>query len=229
MAFGRVNPQHLLKDQGISGLENVYYNYLEPDLISEAIKRGEGYLGLGGTLLVTTGNFTGRSPKDKYVVDTADVSDHIWWDNNKKMSSVAFDKLYNDVLAHMKGRDQFVQDLYAGADAELSINIRLVTELAWHNLFIRHLLRRPTREALDSFVSDYVVINCPSFHADPQLYDCRSSTVIAMNFERKLILICGTEYAGENKKSVFKRNCNAAIKKSDHLWKVKSAKPSKNN
>ena len=203
MAFGRVNPQHLLKDQGISGLENVYYNYLEPDLISEAIKRGEGYLGLGGTLLVTTGNFTGRSPKDKYVVDTADVSDHIWWDNNKKMSSVAFDKLYNDVLAHMKGRDQFVQDLYAGADAELSINIRLVTELAWHNLFIRHLLRRPTREALDTFVSDYVVINCPSFHADPQLYDCRSSTVIAMNFERKLILICGTEYAGENKKSVF--------------------------
>ena len=101
MAFGRVNPQHLLKDQGISGLENVYYNYLEPDLISEAIKRGEGYLGRGGTLLVTTGNFTGRSPKDKYVVDTADVRDHIWWDNNQKMSSVSFDKLYNDVLAHM--------------------------------------------------------------------------------------------------------------------------------
>ncbi len=203
MTFGRVNPHHLLENQGICGLGNVYYNYMEPDLVSAALERREGRLGIGGALLVTTGKFTGRSPKDKYVVDTPDVRDYIWWDNNAKMSATDFDKLYKDMLAHMKGRDQFVQDLYAGADPELSVNIRLVTELAWHNLFIRHLLRRPAREALDNFVSDYLVINCPSFCADPSRYHCRSSTIIVINFERKLILICGTEYAGENKKSVF--------------------------
>ncbi|MEK9643690.1 MAG: phosphoenolpyruvate carboxykinase, partial [Paracoccaceae bacterium] len=160
-------------------------------------------LGIGGALLVTTGKFTGRSPKDKHVVDTPDVRDSIWWDNNARMSSEGFDALYRDMLSHMKGRDMFVQDLYAGADPELSLNIRLVTELAWHNLFIRHLLRRPERAELDGYVSDYTVINCPSFKADPEKHNCRSTTVIAMNFERKLILIGGTEYAGENKKSVF--------------------------
>ena len=203
MAFGRVNPNHRLEDQGIMGLGNVYYNYMEPDLIRSSLDRQEGHLGIGGALLVTTGKFTGRSPKDKHIVDTPDVRGHIWWDNNARMSSEGFDALYNDMLAHVKGRDLFVQDLYAGADPELSSNIRIVTELAWHNLFIRHLLRRPKRAALDKFVSDYTVINCPSFKADPERHKCRSSTVIAMNFERKLILIGGTEYAGENKKSVF--------------------------
>ena len=203
MAFGRVNPNHRLEDQGITGLGNVYYNYMEPDLVRASLDRHEGRLGIGGALLVTTGKFTGRSPKDKHIVDTPDVRDSIWWDNNARMSSEGFDALYNDMLSHMKGRDMFVQDLYAGADPELSLNIRLVTELAWHNLFIRHLLRRPERAELDGYVSDYTVINCPSFKADPEKHNCRSTTVIAMNFERKLILIGGTEYAGENKKSVF--------------------------
>ena len=163
MAFGRVNPNHRLEDQGITGLGNVYYNYMEPDLVRASLDRHEGRLGIGGALLVTTGKFTGRSPKDKHVVDTPDVRDSIWWDNNARMSSEGFDALYRDMLSHMKGRDMFVQDLYAGADPEFSLNIRLVTELAWHNLFIRHLLRRPERAELDGYVSDYTVINCPSF------------------------------------------------------------------
>ena len=203
MTFGRVNPQFQLEDQGIVGLGNVYYNLIEPALVEQALKNNEGTLGLGGAFLVSTGKFTGRSPKDKHVVKTPDVAEHIWWENNAEMSPDGFDALYEDMLAHMKGRDYYVQDLTGGADPAHAINVRMVTELAWHNLFIRHLLRRPERAALDSFISDFTVINCPSFQATPEKHNCRSETVIAMNFERKIILIGGTEYAGENKKSVF--------------------------
>ncbi|WIY26463.1 phosphoenolpyruvate carboxykinase [Parasedimentitalea psychrophila] len=203
MTLGRVNPQFRLEDQGIEGLGHVYYNYMEPALIEAALKRDEGTLGNGGALLVSTGKFTGRSPKDKHVVKTANVVDTIWWENNTEMSPEGFEALYTDMLEHMKGKEYFVQDLIGGADPAQSINVRMVTELAWHNLFIRHMLRRPDREDLDDFLADYTVINCPSFQADPKRHNCRSETVIAMNFERKLILIGGTEYAGENKKSVF--------------------------
>ncbi|MFD0911118.1 phosphoenolpyruvate carboxykinase [Ruegeria arenilitoris] len=203
MTFGRVNPQFRLEDQGIEGLGNVYYNLMEPALIQKALKRNEGTLGNGGAFLVSTGKFTGRSPKDKHVVRTESVAESIWWENNAEMSPDGFDALYADMLAHMKGKDYFVQDLVGGADHAYAINVRMVTELAWHNLFIRHLLRRPDREDLDEFIADYTIINCPSFQADPKKHDCRSETVIALNFDRKLILIGGTEYAGENKKSVF--------------------------
>ncbi|MEM8731424.1 MAG: phosphoenolpyruvate carboxykinase [Pseudomonadota bacterium] len=203
MTMGRVNPQFRLEDQGIEELGAVYYNLIESDLVEIALKRGEGTLGRGGTLLVTTGTFTGRSPKDKHIVKTPDVAEHIWWDNNAEMSPAGFDALHADMLEHMKGRDYFVQDLTAGADPAQAIDVRMITELGWHSLFIRHMLRRPDREDLDSFVADFTVINSPSFKADPARHGCRSETVIAMNFEKKLILIGGTEYAGENKKSVF--------------------------
>ncbi|MBR9651047.1 phosphoenolpyruvate carboxykinase [Thalassovita aquimarina] len=203
MTFGRVNPQFQLEDQGIKGLGDVFYNLMEPALIEAAVKNGEGTLGKGGAFLVTTGKFTGRSPKDKHVVKTDSVADKIWWENNAAMSPEGFDNLYADMLEHMKGKKYYVEDLVGGADPEHAINVRMVTELAWHGLFIRHLLRRPEREALDSFIADFTVINCPSFKADPERHDCRSDTVIAMNFDKKLILIGNTEYAGENKKSVF--------------------------
>ena len=203
MDHGRFNPEFRLEDQGITGLGAVYYNLLEPALIEEALKRDEGTLGQGGAFLVTTGKFTGRSPKDKHIVDTPDITDHIWWENNAKMSPDGFDALYTDMIAHMKGRDYFVQDLEGGADPQYAINVRMITELAWHNLFIRHMLRRPSADRLGAYIADFTVINCPSFQADPAKYGSRSETVIAMNFERKMILIGGTEYAGENKKSVF--------------------------
>jgi len=203
MEFGRVNPARRLEDQGISDIGNVYYNLMEPALVEEAIKRGEGALGQGGTFLVTTGKFTGRSPKDKHVVVSPTTEDSIWWDANARMSAEGFDALYADMLAHMKGKDMFVQDLFGGADPAYRLDVRLVTELAWHNLFIRHLLRRPTRDELDGFEPEFTIINVPSFRADPARHDCRSETVIALNFDKKLILIGGTEYAGENKKSVF--------------------------
>ena len=203
MTNGRVNPTHRLEDQGIAGLGSVYYNLIEPALIEAAVRRGEGRLGLGGTFLVSTGRHTGRSPKDKFVVRTPSVEDSIWWDNNRPMDPAKFDVLHADMLAHMQGKDFFVQDLYAGADPEHRLDVRVVAELAWHGLFIRHLLRRPARAELDSFVPEFTIINCPSFKADPERHGCRSETVIALNFEKKLILIGNTAYAGENKKSVF--------------------------
>ncbi|WP_163847290.1 phosphoenolpyruvate carboxykinase [Pseudooceanicola aestuarii] len=203
MAFGRVNPHFRLEDQGIEGLGHVYYNLMEPALVEASLRNGEGTLGNGGALLVSTGKFTGRSPKDKHVMASDTVADTIWWDNNAAMSPEGFDRLHQDMLAHMKGRDYYVQDLVGGADPAYAINVRMVTELAWHSLFIRHLLRRPVREALNDFVADFTIINCPGFKADPARHDCRSDTVIALNFDKKIILIGGTEYAGENKKSVF--------------------------
>ena len=203
MTMGRVNPSFRLEDQGISGIAEVHYNLIEAALVEAALKNGEGTLGRGGAFLVSTGKFTGRSPKDKHVVVTDGVKDTIWWDNNAPMSTEGFDALFNDMIAHMQGGRLYVQDLVGGADPAHSIKVRMVTELAWHGLFSRHLLRRPDRDTLEHFIADYTVINCPSFKADPKKHDCRSDTVIAMNFERKIILIGGTEYAGENKKSVF--------------------------
>ncbi|MGH1330496.1 MAG: phosphoenolpyruvate carboxykinase [Paracoccaceae bacterium] len=203
MTTGRVNPAHRLEDQGITGLGNVYYNLLEPQLVEEALKRSEGKLGKGGSFLCTTGKHTGRSPNDKFVVRTPAVEDHIWWENNTPMEPAAFDALHADMLEHMKGGDYFVQDLFGGADPEHRLDVRIVTELAWHGLFIRTMLRRPERAELDNFVADFTIINCPTFLADPKKHGCRTETVIALNFDKKLILIGGTAYAGENKKSVF--------------------------
>lgn len=203
MTTGRVNPAFTLDNQGITGLGNVYYNLLEPALIEEALKRDEGTLGKGGSLLVTTGAHTGRSPKDKFVVRTKEVEDTIWWENNTPMTPESFDVLHADMIEHMKGKDYFVQDLFGGADPAHRLDVRVVTELAWHAQFIRTMLRRPALTEVDNFVADFTIINCPSFKADPAKHGCRSETVIALNFEKKIIMIGGTAYAGENKKSVF--------------------------
>ncbi|MEM7438112.1 MAG: phosphoenolpyruvate carboxykinase [Pseudomonadota bacterium] len=203
MEFGRVNPANTLASAGIKGLGAVHYNLLEPALMEQALLRKEGTLGRGGTILVSTGKYTGRSPQDKFVVEEPSVKDTIWWENNPPMAPDAFDRLYADMIDHMRGRDYFVQDLFGGADADHRLNVRMVTELAWHSLFIRTMLRRPELEELDSFVPEFTVINCPSFNSDPARHGCRSDVVIAISIEKKMILIAGTEYAGENKKSVF--------------------------
>ena len=184
-------------------MRQVFYNLTEPALVEAAVSRGEGRLGKGGAFLCSTGQFTGRSPRDKFVVRTPSVDANIWWENNAAMAPEAFDRLFADMKAHMRGRDYFVQDLYAGADSQHRLDVRVVTELAWHGLFIRHLLRRPDRAELADFTPDWTILNCPSFKADPTRHGCRTETVIAMNFDHKVVLIANTAYAGENKKSVF--------------------------
>ncbi|WP_309667793.1 phosphoenolpyruvate carboxykinase [Tabrizicola sp.] len=196
-------PRHSLHDQGITGVGRVHYNLTEAALVEAAVKRGEGRLGRGGAFLCATGRFTGRSPKDKFVVRTPLTEGTVWWDNNAAMPADAFARLKADMLAHVQGSELFVQDLYAGADPLHRLDVRVVTELAWHGLFIRHLLRRPDRADLDRFTPDWTIINCPAFKADPARHGCRSETVIVLNFDEKTVLIANTAYAGENKKAVF--------------------------
>ena len=203
MTQGRVNPNQTLETQGITGVAVAHYNYAEPALVEAAVLRGEGRLGRGGAFLCSTGQFTGRSPKDKFVVRTATTEETIWWDNNAAMSPEAYARLKADMLAHVKGGELFVQDLYAGADPMHRLDVRVVTELAWHGLFIRHLLRRPARADLDGFTPEWTIINCPSFKADPARHGTRTETAIVLNFDEKTVLIANTAYAGENKKAVF--------------------------
>ena len=181
----------------------VRLNLTEEALLQRALERGEGDLGKGGSLLVRTGRHTGRSPKDKFVVSTPDVDGHIWLEGNELMSLASFDRLHSDILDYSAGQEMFEQHLFGGADESCRIGVRIVCELAWHGLFARHMFRRPSCKELGHVPSQYTVINCPGFLADPDRHGCRSETVIAMNFEKRIVLIAGTAYAGETKKAVF--------------------------
>ena len=203
MESGKFNSATSLSQSGITGLNSIHYNLNEAALMQHAVTRKEGILGLGGSLLVTTGKHRGRSPKDKFIVTSEDTINTIWWEENGKLTPENFDRLYSDVLDHMKDKDYFVQDLFACADPDFKLNVRLVNEFAWHGLFIRHLLRRPNVQDLNTYVPEFTIINCPSFKAIPSDYQIRSDTVIAINFEKKIVIIAGTAYAGENKKVVF--------------------------
>ncbi len=203
MTTGPVNPKMTLEATGLVGVAKAHYNLTEPALVQAAVSRGEGEIGQGGTLLVTTGKHTGRSPKDKFVVREPGVEAHIWWENNAPLSPEHFERLHADMKAHVRGGELFIEDLYAGADPAHRLNVRVIAELAWHGLFIRHLLRRPAIDELATFAPDFTILNCPSFSADPVRHGVRSETAIVISFERKLVLIAGTAYAGENKKSVF--------------------------
>lgn len=179
----------------------LHYNNSIDELLDIAVELGEGALTANDALMVTTGDHTGRSPNDKYIVRTAMTENTIWWDNNASMSVESFNLLRNDMDNHIKGRELYIQDLEAGADINYRQNIRVITEFAWHALFIRHLLRIP--DNINDFTADYTIINSPSFKANPTRHECQSDTIIAINLDEKLILIGGTEYAGEIKKSVF--------------------------
>jgi phosphoenolpyruvate carboxykinase (ATP) len=203
MTTGTTDARASLEAVGLAGAGRVHWNLTEPGLMQAAVARGEGELGQGGTLLVETGKHTGRSPKDKFVVREPAVDAHVWWENNAPMSPAHFATLHADMRAHVRGGELFVQDLYAGADPAHRLNVRIVTELAWHGLFIRHLLRRPARHELEGFAPGFTILNCPSFKADLARHGTRSETVIAISFAERLVLIGGSAYAGENKKAVF--------------------------
>jgi phosphoenolpyruvate carboxykinase (ATP) len=181
----------------------VHTNTGVPQLLEFALKRGEGCLTASGALAVETGQHTGRSAQDKFVVRDAVTEGAIWWDNNKPMTPAQFDTLLADFKAAAGEKDLFVQDLFAGADTAHRLSVRVVAEYAWHALFIRHMLRRPQAADLVGFAPGLTIVNLPSFRADPARHGCRSETVIACDFTRKIVLIGGTSYAGETKKSVF--------------------------
>ena len=188
---------------GFADLKAAHWNHEAPALYEFAIRRNEGVLSAGGPLIVTTGEHTGRSARDKHIVLDDETKDTIWWDNNRPISPENFERLHCDMLAHAKGQEIFVQDLYAGSDPDHRLAVRVCTQYAWHSLFIRNLLIEPPREDLESFTPQLTIIDLPSFQADPSLHGTRSSTAIALDFTRNIVLICGTAYAGEMKKSVF--------------------------
>ncbi|MFB2553012.1 phosphoenolpyruvate carboxykinase [Ensifer soli] len=188
---------------GFSDLGTVRYNLGAAALVEEAIRNGEAELTAHGALRALTGQHTGRSPKDKFIVRDAETAPEIWWENNRAMSPAAFALLRADMLDYARGKSLYVQDLIGGADAENALPSRVVTEFAWHSLFIRNLLIRPDREALATFVPKLTIIDLPGFKADPARHECRTETVIACDFVNGLVLIAGTSYAGEMKKSVF--------------------------
>ncbi len=200
---GKHNPAAGVDLVGLKELASVHWNHKEPTLYREALQRNEGVIASQGALVVVTGEHTGRSAKDKFVVREAATEDQVWWDNNAPMSREHFDVLYADFLEHAKGRELFAQDLFGGADPRYRLPARIYSEYAWHNLFIRNLLVRPSDEEIAAFMPELTIIDLPSFSADPERHGCRTKTVIACDLARKLILIGGTSYAGEIKKSVF--------------------------
>jgi len=198
-------PHRGLDAQGIATGAEIHWNLTTAPLVEHAVKRGEGLLAKDGPLVVRTGKHTGRSAQDRFIVRNSTSDGAVWWGKtNRPMDADAFDRLYEDFLVALGTKDKlFVQDLYGGSQPEHRVRVRVINELAWHSLFIRTLLVRPAASDLAGFDPEYMIIDLPSFRADPVRHGCRSETVIAVNLEKKLILIGGTAYAGEMKKSVF--------------------------
>ncbi|WP_246450649.1 phosphoenolpyruvate carboxykinase [Sphingomonas rhizophila] len=198
-------PAHQLDAQGINVPAKIHWNLTTAPLVEHAVARGEGQLAKDGPLVVRTGKHTGRSAQDRFVVRNSVSNDTVWWGkSNRPMEADAFDRLHEEFLAHLATKDTlFVADLFGGSQPENQVNVRVINEFAWHNLFIRTLLVRPEPEQLADYVPEYTIIDLPSFKADPERHGCRTETVIAVNLEKKIILIGGTAYAGEMKKSVF--------------------------
>ena len=194
-----------LDRQGIATSADIFANLGIPQLVEHALRNGEGMLAADGPLVVETGKHTGRSAKDKFIVRDAETEDSIWWGKtNVAMTPEHFAALKADFFAALGEKSKlYVADLFGGSQAENRVNVRIITELAWHNQFVRTLLVRPTEAELASFTPEYTIIDLPTFKADPGRHGCRTETVVAVNFTEKLILIGGTKYAGEMKKSVF--------------------------
>ena len=195
--------QQHLKKLGISKPGPLHINQQAAELYEASVSRQESRLTDAGALSVETGAHTGRSAQDKFIVNDQTTAETIWWDNNKSMTEEDFETLRSDMMAFASEHELFVQDLYGGADRSSRLSVRVITMKAWHALFIRNLLIRPDRSDLADFAAEFTIINLPEFSADPERHGVRSKTAIACDFTNKLVLICGTSYAGEMKKSVF--------------------------
>jgi phosphoenolpyruvate carboxykinase (ATP) len=197
-------PRFGLVEQGMHHLGPVHWNLTPPLLYEHAVRRHEGELGLGGSFVANTGRHTGRSPKDKYIVKEPGTRDTVWWGPiNQPIEPARFDSLHQRMLAYLQGRELFVQDLYAGADPDYRLPVRVVSDHAWHSLFARNMFIRPRAAELEAFEPAFTILHAPDFRAVPQMDGIRSETVVLVNFAERLVLIGGTRYAGEIKKSVF--------------------------
>lgn len=188
----------------IQNANKVYWNLTPAELVEQSLYKGEGVLTDTGALMCDTGKFTGRSPKDRFIVKDAKTADTIWWgDINQAISEEHFEGLYQEMIQHLKGKDLYVRDAYAGVDERYRLKLRVVNTQAWHNLFCYNMFLRVEREDLSSFDPNFTILNAPELTVDPEKYGLRQGNFAVINMSKKIILIGGTAYAGEMKKGIF--------------------------
>jgi phosphoenolpyruvate carboxykinase (ATP) len=193
-----------LEDHGLTNLKTVYWNYSTGALYEEAVKRGEGTVVHLGPLVVNTTPHTGRSPTDKFTVDEPSTTNDIWWGKvNRPIPPENFDDLHGRMAAYLQGKDVFVQDCWAGADPDYRLAVRVISERASASLFARNMFRKSSAEDQEVFVPEFTVLQAPSFHGRGKVDNLNSETFILANFAKKLVLIGGSKYNGEIKKSIF--------------------------
>ncbi len=202
--FGIVPEKKDLSSIGLENVENAFWNLSPAELVEETIHHGLGVLSSKGALAIDTGDFTGRSPKDRFIVEDDITRDSVWWgDINIKFDPKHFDLLYSRITAYLNGRDVYVKDAAVCDHPEHRTNVRVITELPWSNLFIDNMFLRLKREELDSFSPDWHVICVPGFRANPETDGTRQGNFAILNFTKKMAIVGGTGYTGEMKKGIF--------------------------
>jgi phosphoenolpyruvate carboxykinase (ATP) len=199
-----ISSEYGLETHGIQNIGAIYWNLPTACLYEQAVRRREGRLAHLGPLVVRTGDHTGRSPRDKFIVHEPSSEEEIWWgDVNQAMDPSCYQTLYQRLMAYWQGKDLFVQDCFAGADPDFRMPIRVVTETAWHNMFARNMFIKATPEELEVHRPAFTVLHAPRFHAIPEMDCTRSEVFVVIHFGKRIVLIGGTHYAGEIKKSIF--------------------------
>ena len=194
-----------LEGHGITNVSRVYWNLSTPALYEEAVRRREALISVEGPLVCRTGQHTGRSPNDKFIVREPSSEDKVWWSKvNRPIEAAQFDAVHQRMLNYCEGKELFVQDCYAGADPRYRMPVRIITEQAWHSLFARHMfIEVPGASGGPAHEPEFTVIDLPGLTADPKEHGTNSEVFVLLNFAKKLVLIGGTSYAGEIKKSIF--------------------------
>jgi phosphoenolpyruvate carboxykinase (ATP) len=194
-----------LMEHGLSPAGRVHWNLPPAELVEHAVWRGEGKLSADGSFVAETAPHTGRAPKDKFTVREPSSEEEIWWgDVNVALSEDHFQQLRHDILGHLNGQDDlYVRDVWAGADPQYRLNVRVVTPSAWHSMFVHNMFLEPVGDHRSHFAVGFTVLHAPEFQADPARHGTRSGTFVVLNFAEQQVLIGGTAYAGEIKKSIF--------------------------
>ena len=203
MSEGR-HSDYGIENHGIYNVREVHWNHNTPLLVEDIVKNGEGHLAHLGPVVVRTGSHTGRAAKDKFIVEEPETRDQVWWGKvNKPISQEHFDNMFRRFQAYLQDRDVWVQDCWAGADPRYRLPVRVMTVRAWHSLFARTMFIQATDEELERHVPEFTILHAPPFHAIPEIDGTNSETFILLNLSKRMVLIGGTSYAGEIKKSVF--------------------------